>query len=114
MGFRDWIVHRLGGNAPVGDPDALVEVGLVETWQSELVRKRLAEAGIPAQVIDESSAHGSGQHIRPMSKLIARRRHYPAALEVLTGVQHDDPTDVAWPPVTRDPWAPPRPDGAQP
>ena len=116
VGFRDWLVRRLGGDALVGDPDGIVEVGLVELWQSELVRSALREAGIAAETVHEASAHTGGpQHIRPMSRVLAARRDYRRAVEVVTRVQHGDPSgDVAWPPRHETPWAPPAANRAQP
>lgn len=116
MGFRDWLVRRLGGDELVGDPDGIVEVGVVELWQSELLRAALADEGIDSQAVHEQSAHANPQFLRPMARLLVARRHYRRAVELVARVQRGETgvDDVAWPPQHAHPWAPPKPDRAQP
>ena len=116
MGVREWLFRRLGGDEIVGDPDAVVEVALVELWQSEMLRKALAEERIASEAVHEASAQANPQYLRPMARLLVARRDYRRAHEVIARVQRGDTgvDDVAWPPEQAHPWSPPRSDGAQP
>lgn len=116
MRLRTWLVRRLGGDEIVGDPDAIVEVGLVDLWQSELLRTALSGEGIASQAVHEASAQANPQYLRPMARLLVARRDYRRAFDVVARVQRGDTgvDDVAWPPEHALPWSPPRSDGARP
>jgi hypothetical protein len=115
MAFRDWLIVKLGGDRPVGDPDAFVEAALVDLWQSELIRTALAEESIAAHLVAEASAQATREHLRPMARVMTARRDRLRALEVIVAVQRGEHgEELTWPPRHEAPWAPPRSDGAVP
>lgn len=114
MAFRDWLVTKLGGTEPIGDPDETVEAALVALWQSEMLRAVLAEEGIACQVLAEASGQATREHLRPMARVMTARRDQRRAHALIVEVQRGEHGDLSWPPRHDGPWGPPRADGAVP
>ena len=115
MAFRDWLVTKLGGTDPVGDPDEVVEAALVELWQSEMLRSVLATEGVDCHVLPEASGQATREHLRPMARLMtARTRPTPGPLPHRGGATGRARRSVVAAAAHDGPWGPPTADGAVP
>ena len=95
MGLRDWLVDKLGGDEPVGDPDSVVEVAVVELWRSELVVHALREKGIPAEAVPEHSVQQPRELLGPQARILVQNGRRTEAIEVIDALtsQAYGPTD---------------------
>ena len=95
MGLRDWLVAKLGGDEPVGDPDSVVEVAVVELWRSELVVHALRERGVPAEAVPEHSVLQPRDLLVPQARILVHNSHRTEALEIIDALtsQVYGPTD---------------------
>ncbi len=72
MGVVKWFLSKLGDNdTVVGDPDRIVEGGLVALAVSQIVVMRLAEEGIDATAQEERH-FGRMVRIKPMARILVR------------------------------------------
>ena len=87
MGLRDRILRLLGGDEVV-DPDAVIEAGLVELWESGLIIDALAREGIDATAIEDLSARYSLERVRAMARIMVKASEVRRAHDVIEQVQN--------------------------
>jgi hypothetical protein len=80
--LRDRIIRALGGDKPV-PATGVVEAGVVELWQSELVATALRDAGVPCEVAPMSAPPGNAEHTRPMATIFVPGERLEAARQVI-------------------------------
>jgi hypothetical protein len=87
MGLRDRILRRLGGDEVV-DPDAVIEAGLVELWESGLIIDALAREDIEATSIEDLSARYSLERVRAMARIMVKASDARRAQTIIEQVQN--------------------------
>jgi len=95
MGLRGWLVAKLGGDEPVGDPESIVSVASVELWRSQLVVHALREAGVPAEAVDEHLGEPLRGTAFPTARIMVPNGRRTEALEIIDALtsQAYGPTD---------------------
>jgi hypothetical protein len=95
MRLRDWLIDKLGGDEPAGDPDTVVEVAVVELWRSELVVHALRERGIPAESVHEHSVMQPLDVLGPQARILVQNGRRTEAIEIIDALtsQAYGPTD---------------------
>jgi hypothetical protein len=72
MGLAQWFLSKLGDDETrIGDPDQVVEAGLVALAVSQIVVMRLGEEGIDATAQEERH-FGRMVRIKPMARILVR------------------------------------------
>ena len=97
MGLRAWLIDKLGGAEPVGDPERVVEVAVVDLWQSQLLVTALRERGIAAESVQEHSVVQPRDRLLPQARILVQAGQRAEAIEIIDAVTTGQygPTDDA-------------------
>jgi len=86
MGVRTWLIDKLGGDEPVGDPERVVEVAVVDLWQSQLLVTALRERGIAAESVQEHSVMQPRERLLPQARILVQAGQRAEAIDIIDAV----------------------------
>ncbi len=89
MGWRERLVELLGGDELVVDPATMIEAGVVELWEAEVVVQALLDAGVSSYSIEDRGGRFTGESLgaRPFSQIFVPAGRLREAQQILVEAQ---------------------------